>query len=150
MTGQLSRASSIPSWSASSSTPPQLRSLGCLTAVWQKPLPHWASDVHEVAGALLQMRTTVTPLQSPSQESPRASPSALCWSPFDTRAQLSLTPDRPSASRSAEQAKPADRLLSHSGDIPAVQSPANWQGEAGPAGVYLQGPAWSGVYTSGQ
>src|SRR2546428_8550697 len=150
MPGQLSMASSTPSTSASSSTVEQLSSSGCRTPVWQKPPGQLALELHEMAGLLLQIWTTVTPSQSPSQTSPSASWSTLCWLPFDTRAQLSLAPDSPSPSRSVAQRKPWYRLVSHTGSAPAVQSAADRQDVPAGTPPYWQVPAWSGLYTSGQ
>src|SRR5206468_5316161 len=107
-----------PSASASSSTGEQAVDDGVWrTAVWHVP-PAGQSVLlaQEVAGALLQICTTVRPGQSPSQASPRPSPSeSLCRSPegsplkFGVRTQLSTLSNLPSASRSPvglEQTKP--------------------------------------------
>ena len=111
--------------------------------------------VHDVAGALLQMCATATPGQSPSQASPRPSPSEfLCrsWagSPpkFGVRTQLSALSNTPSASRSPaglEQTKPWPRDLSHAPLPAAVQSAAVWHGPRAPPDGYEQVPAWSGL-----
>src|SRR2546425_2085371 len=149
MTGQLSMASSTPSTSASSSTAEQISAGACCTPVWQMPVPQVALVMHAIP-ELLQIWTTVTPSQSPSQTSPSASWSTLRWLPFHTRAQLSLAPDSPSPSRSVAQRKPWYRLVSHTGSAPAVQSAADRQDVPAGTPPYWQVPAWSGLYTSGQ
>src|SRR2546427_9918036 len=130
MPGQLSTASSTPSTSASSSTVEQLSSSGCRTPVWQKPSGQLALELHEMAGLLLQIWTTVTPSQAPSQTSPSASWSTLCWVPFGTRAQLSLAPDSPSPSRAVGQRKAWDRLRGRTRDTAAGPSAAAAEDDA--------------------
>src|SRR2546422_256828 len=108
MSGQLSTASGTPSASASSCTVEQAPVWR--TAVWQTPpAGQLALLVQAVSGALLQIRTWVTPAQSPSQASPRASLSVLVCGVFGARTQLSATSTNPSPSRfwvGLEQRKP--------------------------------------------
>src|SRR5882762_5846690 len=143
--GQLSTASGTPSASASSSVAEQAPVWR--TAVWQTPPPvQLALVVQEVAGALLQIWTTLTPTQSPSQASPSVSRSVFVWGVFEVRTQLSDRSTSESPSRfcvGLEQTKPWRRLVLHAATFPAMtgQFAATWQGaRVGSEGVQLQVP----------